>query len=227
MSRNFNFCIVIPAYNEERRIEGVVRKCLEECKNVVVVDDGSTDLTAEVAHNAGAVVLKHPANAGKTVALNTGFKYALEEGCDYVVTLDADGQHNPLEIKNFLEEARLSRADIIVGTRMAQTENMPLIRRLTNWATSRVLSRIIGVKLTDSQCGFRMIKRDVLENVRIDAKKYEGESEILIKAARKGYIIKEVPISTIYGDEKSKIKPLRDTYRFIRLALKYLQKKNE
>ena len=234
MNSKTNFCIVIPAYNEEEHIEQVITNCLAICKNVIVVDDGSTDATAaraEKAHAAGnrhacSVLLRHKVNQGKMAALSTGFRYALEKGFDYVVTIDADGQHDPADIKNLLEEAEKNAPDIIIGTRMAHTETMPPIRRWTNRTTSRILSRIMGQRITDSQSGFRMIKRRVLENITTEAKKFEGESEFLIKAARKGFIIKEVPITTIYGEQRSKIHPVKDTFRFIKLALKYMLTKN-
>jgi len=221
-----NFCIIIPAYNEERHIEDVIAKCLMMSRDVIVVDDGSTDNTAAIAQKAHAAVLRHKKNMGKMAALSTGFRYALEKDFNYVVTLDADGQHDPADIKVFLEDAGRNAPDIIIGTRMAHTETMPLIRRWTNRTTSRIISKMTGQKITDSQSGFRMIKRGVLENVTVEAGKFEGESEFLIKAARKGFIIREAAIRSIYGDQRSKINPVMDTFRFIKLVIKYMLKKN-
>ena len=227
MSRQLNYCIIIPAFNEAEHIGAVVKKCLSMCQAVIVVDDGSKDKTAYEAESAGANVLRHRKNSGKAAALATGFKYAIQKDFDYVITLDADGQHDPAEISNFLEEASRGQADIIIGSRMGNTHPMPLQRRFTNLASSKILSFIMGRAVSDSQSGYRMMKRAVIENVKMTKSGFQGESEFLIKAARKGFIIKEIPISTIYGGEKSKVHPVRDIAGFLRLAISYLVKRNE
>ena len=226
MSPRLNYCIIIPAFNEEKHIVSVVKKCLGVSKAVIVVDDGSSDNTAAAAFDARARVLRYNRNAGKAAALAIGFKYAIENNFDYVITLDADGQHDPAEIPRFLEAASAGDADIVIGTRMGSTGKMPFQRRLTNLASSKILSYITRQRITDSQTGYRMIKRSVIENVKMEKAGFQGESEFLIKAARKGFIIREVPISTIYADEKSKINPVKDVVLFIKLAIKYLIRKN-
>jgi glycosyltransferase involved in cell wall biosynthesis len=211
---------VIPCFNEETRIADVVRRCLRHTDAVLVVDDGSTDETAAKAKGAGAVVISHVRNRGKGVALNTGYAYAVRRGYDAVVTLDGDGQHDPGEIPKFIEAAGSSGVHVVLGCRMTDVKDMPGIRRWTNRTTSRLVSRLSGQRMQDSQTGFRLIKCAVLEAVRCVTRNYEAESEILIKAGRKGFHVAEVPVSTIYHGGKSSIHPIIDTLRFIRLVLR-------
>jgi len=211
---------VIPCFNEETRIAEVVRRCSKYTDAVLVVDDGSTDETPERAKAAGAVVISHGHNRGKGVALNTGYAYAVRQGYDAVVTLDGDGQHDPDEIPKLIEAARSSEVHVVLGCRMADVKDMPGLRRWTNRTTSRFVSRLSGQRMRDSQTGFRLIRRAVLEAVHCASRNYEAESEILIKAGRKGFHIVEVPVATIYHGGKSSIHPILDTLRFIRLVLR-------
>ncbi len=215
-------CAVIPAYNEAGRIGEVVRETLIQVERVLVVDDGSADDTADAARSAGAEVIIHEKNRGKGAALSTGLARAGEEGFEAAVTLDADGQHNPAEIGRFIEAYVKSGADMVVGTRMSDRSTMPVVRSLTNLVTSVVISCLAGRRITDSQCGFRLIRLSTAGRMPLAAARYDTESEILVKAGRHGMLIKEVPISTIYRDEKSKINPLVDSWRFVRLALRLL-----
>ena len=212
---------LIPCYNEAPHIAVVVRRCHAHVEAVLVVDDGSSDGTAERAREAGAVVLAYAPNRGKGVALNLGYDYALREGYDAVVTLDGDLQHDPSEIPGFIETALHDDVHIVLGNRMTDVTDMPPLRQWTNRTTSRVISWLARQRMSDSQTGFRLIKTDVLKTVRCTAKNYEAESEILIKAGRRGFHIAEVPIATIYRGGKSSINPLFDTLRFIRLVLRY------
>jgi len=213
--------VVIPAYNEEKRIGEVVRRVREFIEDVVVVDDGSKDGTAQRANEAGAKVLVHGENRGKGAALKTGFEFAVREGFDAVITLDADGQHDPVEIPKFLREAEKNELQIIVGNRMGKPEGMPVVRYLTNRFTSFVISKMSGQRIPDSQSGFRLIRKEVLESLSIESSNFDAESEILIKASLAGFKIGNVPIKTIYrGDERSKINPMVDTVRFFRLVFK-------
>lgn len=215
-------CAIIPGYNESKTIGEVVSRVRKVIPDVVVIDDGSTDNTAEIAREAGAIVLQHERNKGKGAALKTGFRYALENNYDAVITMDSDGQHDSNDIPNFIRAINKHKSGIIIGSRMNDLSNMPMIRRFTNKATSIANSIIAGQKIVDSQSGFRLITCDVLRAVTLESDRYELESEILIKASKYGFQIRTVPIKTIYGDEKSKIKPVRDTYRFIRLLFRSL-----
>ena len=214
------FC-VIPAFNEEKYIYDVAKIAKEIVDVVVVVDDGSIDKTFSRAIDSGAVVLRHKENMGKGAALRTGFKYALEHGADIVVTLDGDMQHDPLEIPKFLEKIREEGADIVVGSRfLEKVKGMPIQRRLSNFITTKVLNKVFKVPVTDSQSGFRAFKRKVLEKITFKDNRYGAETEILIEAKRKGFNIVEVPISVKYENQKSKIRPIRETFSWIWLIIK-------
>ncbi len=212
---------VIPAFNEEERIADVVGRTLRVCETVVV-DDGSADRTASRAEEAGARIVRHPENLGKTAALEAGFRLALEEGFEAAVTLDGDGQHRPEEIPRLVRSAEAG-ADVVVGSRMDDVADMPTVRLWTNRTTSRIVSFLARTRLYDTQSGFRLFRAEVLRKVSLSADRFAGESEVLIRAARMGFRIREVPVSTIYFDtEGSKIAPFRDTLRFFRLVAAYL-----
>ena len=213
-------CVIIPAYNEEMTIGPVVREIKAKGLDCVVIDDGSSDRTKEVAEHEGAYVISHPTNYGKGASLNDGFRYSLNRNYDYVITMDGDGQHNPDEIDNFLKAAEEDDIRIILGNRMWNPKDMPLIRRLTNRFMSLLISSVVHQKLPDSQCGFRLIKSEVLKVIACTTTKYEIESEVIIRAARTGFEIKSIPIKSIYKGEKSQIRPVVDTLRFIAFILK-------
>ncbi|HEY8240674.1 MAG TPA: glycosyltransferase family 2 protein [Kiritimatiellia bacterium] len=217
--------VVIPAYREETRISRVVTEVLKYCKDVIVVDDGSPDRTGEVAKAAGATVLKHDVNQGKGVSLNTGFQYVRKQGFDVVITMDADGQHAPAELPKFIEAYERTHIPVLIGSRMAELKTMPRVRRWTNLFMSWLLSRLMGQYVADTQCGFRLYRCDVLPFVPVGAERFAAESETLLRMADRGIRMDSVRISTIYGDEKSKINPVTDTVRFFGMLLKYKREK--
>ncbi len=188
-------------------------------ENVLVVDDGSPDDYPTQAARLGYNVVRHDRNMGKGEALKTGFAWALAHGYSGVVTLDGDGQHDPGLIPEFLNKARETGADIVVGSRMRDVRTIPIVRVFVNRFTSWVVSRAAGQRIEDSQSGFRYISARVLEAVQLECSRYDLESEILVKAARKGFSIDSIPIPTVYGEEKSSIKPLKDALCFWRLVL--------
>ncbi len=218
-------CVVIPAYNEERRIAAVVRRAKEQVPAVIVVDDGSRDGTAREAEAAGASVLRHESNRGKGAALETGFRYARGHGFDYVITMDGDGQHDPADLPKFVEAYVRTGIPVLVGNRMADAGQMPWIRRFTNRVMSWLLSRDMGQYVPDTQCGYRLLRCDVVPLVSAESTRYAAESEMLLHVADRGIRIDAVPVATIYRDEKSKINPFRDTIRFIRMLRNYRRKK--
>jgi glycosyltransferase involved in cell wall biosynthesis len=209
---------VIPAFNAGEPLLEVTASAgrVLAPDRVLVVDDGSTDGAPERARKAGARVVRHPTNRGKGAALRTGFEIALAEGATGVVTLDADGQHDPAWIPGFLRAA--AGADIVVGSRMRRPAGMPWLRVAVNRFTSRVVSGLAGARITDSQSGFRWIAARVLRAVPLESERFDAESEILIKAARLGFRIIEIPMPAVYGDEVSRVHPGRDTVRFLRLV---------
>jgi len=188
-------------------------------ENVLVVDDGSPDSYPAEAARLGYNVVRHDRNMGKGMALRTGFAWALSHGYSGVVTLDGDGQHDPGLIPSFLRKARDAGADIVLGSRRRDLKTMPVVRVFVNWFTSRVVSWLAGQRIEDSQSGYRYISSRVLEAVRLEGSRYDMESEILVKAARRGFVIDSIPIPTVYGEEKSSIKPLKDAVCFWRLVL--------
>jgi glycosyltransferase involved in cell wall biosynthesis len=214
---------LIPAFNESKRIADVVRGARLRVDEVLVIDDGSRDETAKIAAESGARVIQHDQNRGKGAALITGFADFLEKKAhEWLIVLDADGQHDPDEIPKFLDEAQKSGAKIVVGTRMLHTERMPFVRHWTNRMTSWLISRAAKQKIPDSQCGFRLLHRSAIEKLRLETAHFETESEMLIQAGRAGVKISSVPIRTIYDlGRASRIRPLRDTVRFFKLIARY------
>jgi glycosyltransferase involved in cell wall biosynthesis len=216
-----NVAAVIPAYLEEKHIGDVVRRTLKQLANVVVVDDGSNDRTAEEAKNAGADVIVHEQNRGKGESIKSGFRYWLEHGATYVVILDGDGQHLPEEIERFLSAAASGIGELLIGTRMNDVREMPFVRRAVNHYMSRKISRACGQDIPDTQCGFRMVHRSIIPSLLGGTERFDYETEMLILASRAGCRIASVPISTVYSDEVSSIHPVRDTLRFFKLMRRY------
>ncbi|MBL7069416.1 MAG: glycosyltransferase family 2 protein [Candidatus Omnitrophica bacterium] len=212
-------CVLIPTYNEAKTIGELVNRVRKEGFDIVVVDDGSSDDTAQIARQVGATLITHSENKGKGASLKTGFQYVLKNDYDAVIIMDGDGQHSPHDIRRFIDTVRSTNADLIVGNRMDSTKSMPFVRRATNKWMSGFLSRICGQEIPDTQCGFRLIKKDVLKKIKLNTSKYETESEILIRAGKKGFKIGSIPIKSIYNNEISSIHPLIDACRFARLIV--------
>jgi glycosyltransferase involved in cell wall biosynthesis len=213
---------VIPAYQEEKHVGEVARRAHAQLEHVLVVDDGSTDGTADRARSTGVDVVVHPQNRGKGESIKTGLRYWLGRGSEYVVLLDADGQHLPEEISRFVDSVvSESDAKIFIGSRMNDTSTMPFVRRIVNRYMSGKISRVCGQQIPDTQCGFRMLHRDVIPEVLSGTSRFEYETEMLIIASRKGYRVASVPITTVYSDEVSSINPMRDTLRFFKLMRRY------
>jgi glycosyltransferase involved in cell wall biosynthesis len=217
---------IIPAYCEGRFVGQVVRQVFQHVHAVLVVDDGSPDNTSTEAESAGAKVIRHPTNLGKGAALKTGLDYAVSIEAPFYLFLDGDGQHDPSEIPAFMEAINRSGADLVVGNRMRNLQSMPLIRRWTNQFMSWQIGRICRVPIPDSQCGFRLARKELLPVLMAPSNRFEFESESIILAARQGFRLDFVPIRTIYTDQHSKIRPLRDTIRYLRLIRKYRNGRN-
>lgn len=214
-------CILIPAYHEEKQIGSLVRDVLTYVPHVLVIDDGSRDRTAQEAERAGAVVLRHAVNRGKGAALLTGIRHAENSSFMWLITMDGDGQHHPREIPVFIKKYAETGLPALIGNRMQACETMPLIRVWTNRCMSRLISRIVQQPIPDTQCGYRMYHRDLFPLLHVAAGRFETESEQLLHLGRSGIAMGSVPVSTVYRDEKSKIKPLRDTFRFARMIYRF------
>jgi glycosyltransferase involved in cell wall biosynthesis len=219
-------CAVIPALNEETRILPVLEETLKHVDKVLVIDDGSTDNTGEESKSRGAEVLTHETNLGKGRSLRDGLDWACSNGFDFIITLDADGQHLPEEIPPFTEKAEAG-VELVVGNRMTDVETMPWLRKNTNLFMSWLVSKLATAHIPDSQCGFRLISSNCWQKISptIETTGFDFESEILIQAGRMGFSVDSVKISTVYGDEKSKINPVTDTIRFFKMVFrKYFEK---
>ncbi|MCK5594962.1 glycosyltransferase family 2 protein [bacterium] len=211
---------MLPCFNEEEHICDLIKDIKKTVKDVIVVDDGSTDSTSQKAMDGGALVIRHVSNRGKGAALRTGFSYIERKRFSALITMDADRQHDYTELSKFIDEFKKDSADIVVGSRMSDIESMPFIRLYTNRMTSFFTSLFLSCKISDTQSGYRLIRTEVLRNINLLTNNFEIESEVLIKAGRKGFRIKEIPIRTIYlPNAQSKIRPLRDTLKFIRFIL--------
>jgi glycosyltransferase involved in cell wall biosynthesis len=181
----------------------------------VVIDDGSSDGTAEIARAAGATCLQSPRNCGKASALRAGISFARDHDFTYVITLDGDGQHLPEDIPFMLRVAEETGADLVIGARCFDRTLMPRSRYFSNIVGSRLASALIGCEIRDSQSGFRLFRLDKLGGAKLRSRCYELEMEILIKMARSGCTIAHAPVRMIYnnGHARSKMKPVRDTVR--------------
>ena len=208
---------IIPAYNEERRIAKVVLGAMQHIQ-VLVIDDGSQDKTSQIAENAGARIIRQSPNQGKGVALRRGFQAALEAGYEAVITLDADGQHDPSEIPGFLDVFRKSNPDLIIGER--DFNQIPPIRRLANSLGRWSFSWAVGHPIPDNQSGYRLLDQRMMEAVLGSLESgFEFEVEMIVICLQRGYTLEWVPIRTIYRDEGSHIHPLRHTLEFSRMVL--------
>jgi glycosyltransferase involved in cell wall biosynthesis len=214
-------CVVIPAYNEAATVESVVKEVLaSHALPVIVVDDGSIDATAEMAERAGAEVLRHEDNRGKGVALRTAIQYIVDRGYDPALFMDADGQHSPSDLGRFLERWDQTKADLIIGTRMGNPVGMPMLRLFANTSSSIIVSVLAGRWISDSQSGYRLVSRRLLERI-LDQGGEEGfefESEMIVDAVRDGFSYTEVPITCIYGTERSHYDAVGDSVKFLKLA---------
>lgn len=209
---------LIPAYNEGERAAKVV-SAARHYLPVLVVDDGSTDSTAAAAEGAGAQVLRQNPNQGKGAALQAGFRFALAGGYDYVVTLDADGQHDPAHIPAFQEAFLNSRADLVIGQR--DFSRMPFIRQMSNTLGKQIFSWAVGQPIPDNQSGYRLISRPLMERMLAPGERgFAFEVDMITACIGDRGVIAWVPITTIYADENSHIRPLQHAYKFIQVSLR-------
>jgi glycosyltransferase involved in cell wall biosynthesis len=207
---------LIPAYNADRFVAGVVRRAGAHVP-VIVVNDGSKDRTLAEATAAGATVIDQQPNQGKGAALQRGFRAALDQNAAAVITLDADGQHDPDEIPLFVDRFRGTGADLIIGER--DFSKMPLVRRVSNTIGRLTFSWAIRRRIRDNQSGYRLLSRRLMEAVLSSGERgFEFEMDMIVVAVKRGWRVEGVPIRTIYGEEKSNIKPLAHVVHFFRMV---------
>jgi glycosyltransferase involved in cell wall biosynthesis len=212
---------LIPAFNEAGTVAEVVSELHGIVDTILVVDDGSTDDTAASAQRAGADVIVHTTNCGKGTAIRTGLARVLAGDYSYVLLLDADMQHLPHEAPRLIDAMVTTGADVVIGERMFNREQMPASRYHTNRLGSRALSAFVGVPVGDTQCGFRLFRVAVLRGLALSATGYEIETEMLIKVRRRGGLVTSAPVTAVYNGRRSKLRPIRDTTRTCFLAVYY------
>lgn len=214
--------ILIPAYNAAHQLDQLLASLLLLTNNqsICVVDDGSSDNTPNVCSCFKVKCLIQERNYGKGAALKIGFRYLLDKGALWILTMDADGQHAVEDIIQFIGAARkFSHAGIICGARTLKPSYMPLARVFSNRVTSLFLSWLCRKKIDDSQCGYRLYSSDLLEKIPIEYNRFEMESEIILKACFSNFEILFVPVKTLYCSEKSHISHIKDMYRWIRAVI--------
>lgn len=215
---------VIPAYNAAESIAEVIeglKKAGFDNDSILVVDDGSRDSTSRVAEESDVLVIRHEQNLGKGAALKTGFSYAIEKSFDAVLTLDSDMQHPPSLAPKFVEMQRETRADIVLGNRLSDLSDMPLHRRFSNLTTTFFVRLWTRAEIRDSQCGYRLIRTDILKKLDLRTNYYQAETELILEAARHNAIFANMQVPTIYNDYESKMKPFTETFRFIGIMLSH------
>jgi glycosyltransferase involved in cell wall biosynthesis len=217
-------CIVIPAFNAAATIANVVEETRALGHPILVVDDGSTDGTAERLAALDVRVLRHSVNRGKGAALRTGFSWALENGCSAVITIDSDGQHDPTAIPLLLATALERGMDILIASRSTQFGEMAGLRNSWNRFGVWCVRKKTGFEITDSQSGFRFYSARLLSKIELTANGYELEMEVLMKAWRGGFTIGSLPIAARVADGRSTshFRPVRDTWNICMTFLKYL-----
>ena len=217
-------CILIPAYNAQETLGFVLKKIEPFKTDAVVVDDGSSDETKRVALENGAQLLEHPLNLGKGAALRTGFQYILQRDYHVVITLDADGQHDPSEIPSLLKIFQSVKPDILIASRAAAFGKMKFLRRFWNRLGVKAVARLCHSDITDSQSGFRLIRAEVLKEVDLSTSRFETELELLINACKRGFSVLSVPIKTqkVDGTGSSHFRPVVDTWLVCKIFLRGL-----
>jgi len=210
-----DIAVIIPALNAAKSIGPIVAGARQFVDLVVVIDDGSSDGTGDRAREAGAHVIRHEVNRGKGCALRTGFNWAIEQGLDGVITLDADGQHLPRQIPDFIEQRRATGADLIIGGRAHLFDGMLPRRRMANRFSAWAVAKASRTNIKDSQSGFRFYSARLLREIPLRTEGFDMETEVIIRAGVRGLKVIQIPIDLGFVDglSTSHYKPLMDTLR--------------
>jgi glycosyltransferase involved in cell wall biosynthesis len=211
---------IIPAFNEEVSIGSVVLTTKKHVDRIIVIDDGSIDKTAEIAQSAGAEVIKHARNMGKGDALKTGFLAVGQNGTGVIITIDADGQHNPDEIPKMVAPILAKEADMVIGSRYLNGNNIPLYRRFGQKILDRITNINSGIHVTDTQSGFRSFSTNTISAFRFKSNGFSIESEMLSDAETAGLKVKEVDIGVRYDVDCSTENPI---YHGLKVLINILQ----
>lgn len=206
---NLDIVIGIPAYNEEKNIAAVILKLKKITEKIIVCNDGSTDLTGDIANKLGAIVINHEKNMGYGSAIRSLFQKAKELGTEILVTFDADGQHRTTDIKTVIDPILKNQADIVIGSRFLNVDDkVPEYRKFGIKVITKITNVSINQKLTDSQSGFRAYTKKVLNEINPSEYGMGVSTEILIKAGSRGFKIVEVPIKVLYDGKTSTHNPV-------------------
>jgi glycosyltransferase involved in cell wall biosynthesis len=221
MNARARIAVLIPAYNAAESLQGVIEGIKGYLSSILVVDDGSTDATTAIASAAGVQIMRHPINRGKGMALRTGFWFLMHQGYQAIITMDADGQHDPSYIPLFIDAYEKGKGDIVIGSRAREFHAMSRLRRFWNKLGVKAVSKLIGTPLTDTQSGYRLIKAEALKGLPLRATGYDIELELLIKACKRGHRVVEIPVTTHYidGRHSSHFRPVQDTWLVCRTFL--------
>ncbi len=219
-------CVLIPAFNEEKNIFHIGQAVKDLGFQVLIVDDGSRDSTPEKIKSLNVRSILSPVNEGKGASLRKGFEWFLGQNFSALILMDADGQHDPRDLSLFMKKLNEDDSDFVIGNRMENPQGMPWLRRLTNRFMSWMISGIAKQAIPDTQCGYRAIRRQALQKIKLRTTNFEIESEMLLEAARRGFKIRSVPIRSVYEGGHSHIQPLRDTVRFFKFILEFLLRRS-
>lgn len=219
-----NTVIIIPVFNAEKHLNKLLSEILNYTKNIIVVDDGSTDKSGDICKSFEIIYHRLNENQGKGKALQKGFELAIKNGFKYALTLDSDYQHPPRDIKKFIKRQIATSADLVYGKRCFCPKYMPAHRIISNFLTSLIVSVKIGNPIYDSQSGYRLYRLDLIKKIELTTNRYQTETELIIKLAKIGAKFEFVPIETIYDDEKSYISHFRDIKNFIKVILEKTEK---
>ncbi len=221
-----NLAIIIPVRLFPDKLPSVLDQVMQYIPpdRVLVVNDGYSGLSVMIGQEMGVHLILHRKKLGKGISLREGFKFWRERGMEWAITLDGDGQHDPSDLPKFIDAAQRNRADLVIGSRMLSSNGMPWDRRFSNRTSSFIISHIIGKKIPDSQCGFRLVRLEALEGIIWREDGFAFESEMILRFSQKNLVIDYIPIRTVYEpNQESSIRRLPDTFRFLRMIARSRQ----
>jgi glycosyltransferase involved in cell wall biosynthesis len=221
--------LLIPAHNVENQIEAVIQEARPWVNKILLVDDGSTDHTRDMALSLGAEVVSYRPNRGKGFALRQGIAYYIKNEFEAILTMDGDGQHDPKRIPFFIDEFKKGQAEVIIGSRMGESSKIPRNRYYPNLVGTYCISWATGQYIPDSQSGFRLYQVKAIKGLDLQSEGFAFETELLIKLAKRGFRIASFPIPAIYrhGGQVSHYRPVRDTYQISIMVLRSIFWKRE
>ena len=216
-----NTAVVVPIYNSEKYLPELFKRITEyfPLESIFAVNDASEDNSKEICRKIGVKLIDLKTNCGKGNALQIGFKAAIEEGYKFAFTIDSDLQHKPEDFPNFIQKQNKLESELVIGKRDFSHKMMPFHRICSNTLTSWVVSRVSKQKIFDSQCGFRLYNLEILEGMVFQTKRYQFETEIILKITKRNGRVGFIPIETIYDGQESYISGMRDIKNFIKIVL--------